>query len=120
MQFPQHLPTNTGEDYRDKHDCVFAESYDDDEAFWSQAADVVEGKAWEGGGGEKEGDDDSAFIDELLSSGLIVTPQVQSHHTTPHRDHHSSPHIHPSPCTTPLSHRHAEGGKIHVLPHPLF
>lgn len=113
-------------------------SCDDDEAFWSQAVVAVDERAWEGmevegwgeieqrNGGGEEGDDggDSAFIDGLLSSGLIMTPQDSTVETTSHRAHHSTPYTcqdhstlshHP---TTPLSHRHAVSGKAN--PHHLF
>ena len=137
-------------------DHVIATVCDDDEAFWSQAADVVEERGWqereegreegeeeeeeegkgdeeEEGEGEEEGD--SAFIDGLLSSGLIRTPRVTipqsyhdvQHHSTPHTSHpsscstphHSSLHTsHPSSSSTPVSHRSMESGKSHL--HPLF
>lgn len=116
-------------------------SCDDDEAFWSQAVDAMDERAWEGDGetemegrgnveqrnwGGQEGDDggDSAFIDELLSNGLIVTPQESTADTTSHRANHSTPYTSqdhstlPRHPTTPLSHRHAVSGKAN--PHHLF
>ena len=54
-------------------------AWDEDEAFWTQAADVVE-ENWEDSddGDRDTGDRDSAFIVRLLSSGSIWTPG--SHH----------------------------------------
>ena len=122
-QSPHELQTTTGNTVRDgDQDYVTAtECDDDDEAFWSQAANMVEERGWEEGKGEEgeevkeeeEDEGDSAFIDGLLLSGLIRTPQMSipqshhviQHHSTPHTSHPSScttPHTnHPSPCTAP-------------------
>lgn len=139
----QHSLTLTDGNRSDSHGIDSHVSCDDDEAFWSQAVDAMDERAWEGDGEKEmegrgnveqrnergqEGDDggDSAFIDELLSSGLIVTPQESTTDTRSHRANHSTPctshdQDHSTlPChpTTPLSHRHAVSGKAN--PHHLF
>ena len=54
----------------------------DDEEFWSQAVEVLDTNKWEDE--DSSTDADSAFIDEILSSGLVNTPQLhaQGHHST--------------------------------------
>jgi hypothetical protein len=98
---------------------------DEEEAFWSQAAEVLEGEDWEEDEA-KGADGDSAFIDELLLSGLIRTPFQSTPearvklstppHSTPQQVVQSSS---SSSLTTPLSHRsHLSAHKI--KPSPLF
>ena len=77
------------------------DSDDSDEAFWSQAAQALEGNDWEDK--DKEVDGDSAFIDELISSGLVRTP-LQGQRSSPRKHHVMSPHQSSLPPTTPLSH----------------
>lgn len=80
----------------------------DDEAFWSQAADVVAREEW-----DNDDEGDSAFIDGLLSTGLVWTPR--SHHSTPRTSYSSlstsQPSSSSSSCTTPLSHHN------HIMSH---
>ena len=108
---------------------------EDDDAFWSQAAKVMEGEDWEDQA--KASDRDNTFIDELILSGLIRTPQVclQDHQPTPDAMHNLSPlstvaaptlsprpHSTPqysasSSSSTPLSHRsHLSAHKLNSQP----
>lgn len=91
--------------------------YDEDEIFWSQAAEIVEHEGWDKTEDNIE-DRDSAFIDELISSGLVTTPQIGI--TTSTINLSPSPHSNSaqlSSVTTPLSHRsHVSPRKLNHQP----
>ena len=82
---------------------------EDDEAFWSQAAEVLED--WEEDEG-KGADRDSAFIDELLSSGLIRTPKVYVEGLQSTPDNNQS--LSPPPHSTHVIHSPSSSG-THLL-----
>ena len=130
LQFPEHEAGDDGDEHHCMMTCDHDGVSDDDNAFWTQAADVVERREWEE---DPEGERDSAFLDEVLSSSLLLSPllsESQAHvdRLTPHSNHSLSPSSTPN-CTlhtyhsavsdtvnTPLSHRHGAQHK----PHPLF
>ena len=124
-----NTPSPTHNSTQNNHETESPYYDDDDEAFWSQAAEVLEGQDWEADE-EKAADGDSAFIDELLLSGLIRTPQmcIQAHQSPPDTRHGASPPPHSTPqqvvvqslsssssLTTPLSHRsHFSAHKLNL------
>lgn len=127
-QSPQDL---VGKDDDNMHHIIACDHdsvADDDNAFWTQAADMVERKEWEED--EKSGERDSAFLDEVLSGSLLLTPllsgsQSYDSQLTPHTNSlspnsadHCTPHTYHSAASvkTPLTHRHGAQHK----PHPLF
>ena len=94
---------------------------DEDEAFWSQAAEVLGGEDWEEDEA-KGADGDSAFVDELLLRGLIrtpfqSTPEARVNLSTPPQQVVQSSSSSSSSLTTPLSHRsHLSALKLKTSP----